>query len=203
MATAALYAVPGDAEMGIESGFPAEFRALVEEHRQKLLRQALAILRNHSDAEDVVQETFCEAFKDRDKLAQVQSLGAWLSVTNHRNALNRLRTRQREQHRLVRKQRELPTRALTTGGFSGIELRDSIAKAIEPLPPSVRAAVVLRYFEHLSYAQIAERLKISKRTVGTLLCQASAHLYKALQLDQKEPLPAAGDKEPTEPVEGE
>ena len=162
-------------------GLPASFWELVEQYRGELVNQALAILGSLEDAEDVAQETFCEAFRDREKLVQADSLGAWLRTINRANAVDRLRNRRRNSGRLQNKHRELPPRAFTTGGFSLLELRESLAKAIEALPEGLRAVVVLRYWEQLSYEEIAARLKLPTSTVWRRFYEASEILYGNLR----------------------
>ena len=160
---------------------PEQYWELIETHRADLIHQALAILGSLEDAEDVVQETFCEAFRHAERLAQVRSLRAYLRSINRANALNRLRDRRTSAAQAGRKQRELPPRLATTGGFSVLELREAIARAVETLPPKQRSVVVLRYLEHLSYEEIATRLKLNTGTVGWLLCEAALQLHGKLK----------------------
>lgn len=159
---------------------PAEFWEIVERYRGDLVNQAFALLGSQEDAEDIAQETFCEAFRDRDRLAKVRSLGAWLRQINRANALNRRRDRKRHSDRAQRKQLEAPGRAFTTGGFSTLVVREAVAKAIELLPEAQRETVVLHYWQHLGYDEIARRLKISPRTVRRNLHDAYQALYERL-----------------------
>ncbi|MCW8133857.1 MAG: RNA polymerase sigma factor [Planctomycetota bacterium] len=170
---------------------PAQYGELIERYRGELVNQALAICGTVEDAEDVVQETFCEAFRDPQRLASARSLGALLRSINRANALNRVRDRKRESAKPGRRQIEAPARAVTTGGFSLLELRDSVAKAIETLPPNLRTIVVLRYWQHLSYEEIAEKLKVPPGTVGRLLYEATLALYDRLKPHLETPAPAA------------
>ena len=156
---------------------PPQYWELIERYRSELTNQALAIIGNLQDAEDVVQETFCEAFKDSEKLTQARSLGAWLRGINKNKALNRVRDKRQESKRLI-----AAPRMDTTGGFSVLEMRESVAKAIESLPNNLREVIVLRYWDQLSYEQIAERLKLPSGTVGRLLHDASVKLYEKLNV---------------------
>lgn len=70
---------------------------------------------------------------------------------------------------------------MTTGGFSLVELRESVAKAIEGLPEKQREVVVLKYWEGLSYDEIARRLGSTEGTVGWLLCEAVNRLHDRLK----------------------
>ncbi|MFH0940211.1 MAG: RNA polymerase sigma factor [Planctomycetota bacterium] len=162
---------------------PQEFWDLVECHRTELMNQALAVLGNIEDAEEVVQETFCEVFRNRERLPQMRSLSGWLRAINRANALNYLRTKRRHRQKLARKQIEAPDRVMTTGGFSALEMREEIAKAIESLPHDLRMAIILRYWEDCSYAEIAKRLNIPQGTVWQRLCDAGLLLANKLNVE--------------------
>lgn len=63
-------------------GLPEAFWELVERYRGELVNQAYAILGSLPDAEDVVQESLCEAFNNRKRLVEARSLGALLRSIN-------------------------------------------------------------------------------------------------------------------------
>jgi RNA polymerase sigma-70 factor, ECF subfamily len=162
-----------------KAGIPERYWELVDQYREELLNQAYSLLGSRDDAEDVVQETFCEAFRDATKIAG-ESIGASLRLINKCNALNRIRANGRARKRTEQKQQNAPTRAFTTGGFSGIEVRETVNTALDTLPANLRQVVVLRYWEHLSYKEIAARLNIPVGAVGPLLSEASIRLFPKL-----------------------
>ena len=96
--------------------------------------------------------------------------------------MDRVRHQRRDSHKLIRMQQEDPQAMQTTGGFSGLERSDFVTKAIESLSPKMRAVVVLHYFEHLTYKEIAQRLNMPQGTVGRLLYEASTELYGKLEI---------------------
>lgn len=155
---------------------PDAFWDLLERFRPELIGQAAAILGNREDAEDVVQETFIAASRDPLKLPQ-KGLGAWLHSVNRANAVDRLRGRKSESQRVLRKVQQVPEEIFTTGGFSQLELRDSLKHAMRSLPENLRTIVELRFYKSLSYKQIAQQLKIPIGNVSSLLMDASAALY--------------------------
>lgn len=157
-----------------------ELWELIERYRSDLVNQGYAILGNLSDAEETAQETFCEAFQQKQQLNGVQSVGAWLRAINRSNALNRLRSRRRNARKESRRMAGAHVRQFTTGGFSALEIREAVTKAIEQLPEEQRRPIVLHYWEHLNYDQIAERLNTSPRTVRRLVREAYLSLYKGL-----------------------
>ena len=161
---------------------PEKFWELVDRYRGELLNQALAITGSFDDAEDVVQETFCEAFRDHQKLSQVRSFRAWLRTVNKTNALNRVRSKKHDSKRIDRKQLLAPEANVTTGGFTTLEVSDMVAKAIEGLSADQRTVVIMHFYEHLTHDQIAERTQISARTVRRLLYDASLMLHNKLKV---------------------
>jgi RNA polymerase sigma-70 factor (ECF subfamily) len=159
---------------------PEQYWEVVERCRPELIAQAQAILGSREDAEDVVQETFCEAARHVEQLAQAESVLAWLKSINRANALDNLRSRQRDSKRVQTRHEQSVGDAFTTGGFSRLELGDTLRTAMATLPPHLREAVRLRYFEHLSYKQIAVQLKIPIGNVGGMLMDASVALFAQL-----------------------
>jgi RNA polymerase sigma-70 factor (ECF subfamily) len=169
-----------DAQVGPNGEPPEKFWESVEQYRHELISQAQAILGNREDAEDVVQETFCEVIRNRSKLKDLRSLGAWLRTVNQSNALDRLRHRKRESKREIKKRQEAGEENWATGGFSLLETRELVTNSVEKLPSKMRAIVIMCYWDHLSPDQIAERLDISPRTVRRVLLDALLHLYASL-----------------------
>jgi RNA polymerase sigma-70 factor (ECF subfamily) len=158
------------------SGAPEQFWELLEGYRSTLIDQARSILGNSDEAEDVVQETFCEASSGRSKLPDSGSVLAWLRAINRCNALNRMRGKRRSSRLL---QAVGSGDASTTGGFGRLELRETLQSAIAGLPPDLQTLVKLRFFEHRSYKEIAKQMNIPVGSIGGLLLDASVRLSVA------------------------
>ena len=173
---------------------PDQVWALVDRYRGELINQAYSILGNLQDAEEVVQDSFCELYQKPKQLTEARSLGGLLRSINRANALDRLRSRRRDSQRLKRQQEAKMSPERTTGGFSQLDAREAISKAIEDLPERMRAIVNLRYWDHLPYEAIGQRLDLPTSTVWQLFYDASERLFEKLQdqlpLDTMQP--AAG-----------
>ena len=160
---------------------PERYWEVINQYRDRLLNQAHSIVGSREDAEDVVQETFCEAFRDGQKLSAACSIGTWLQVINHRNAVDKVRHNKSDTtHKSARLKAQHSEKTLTTGGFSALELRDSVSAVLAKLPRNLRTVVQLRFWEHLSYKEIADRLHVPVGSVSGLLLEASLHLYDKL-----------------------
>src|ERR1700746_2888624 len=69
----------------------AAIRAIIRSNNRRLYRLARGILRNDSEAEDVVQETYVRAFTHLDSFRGDSSLATWLARIAMNEALGRLR----------------------------------------------------------------------------------------------------------------
>ena len=136
--------------------------------RSALYRTA-ALLLPPDEAEDVVQEAFERAFKIKGFEAQTAEPVAWLRKVVGRIAVDRLRRRklwERIRTILILEPQTEPS----------TDLRDALRR----LPPRQRVALVLRYYQDASHAEIAEALSIGTDSVGPLLARAKRALREAL-----------------------
>jgi len=146
-------------------------RHLFETHRQRIFGFCLSQLGNHHDAEDAVQTTFLYAFGCLERGVVPEAELAWL----FKIALNVCRTRRRSLGR--RRRVEAPTDFDSCEyAFAAPERGDDqllgLSGALAAMPVNQRNALLLREWQGLSYAEIADRLTISQSAVETLLFRA-------------------------------
>ncbi|MEZ6189309.1 MAG: sigma-70 family RNA polymerase sigma factor [Planctomycetota bacterium] len=140
------------------------FARLVEVHREVAYRTAFWILRDADDAMDVTQEAFLRAYRSLNRFAERSSFRTWLRRIATNAALDRRQRRLREPE--LPEDLEPAARGPSASErLAQAETRALVREAIDALPPASRAAVVLRDVHGLSYAEIAETLKIPKGTV--------------------------------------
>lgn len=124
------------------------FRRLLHDYQQALYWHVRHIVGNHEDAEDALQETFLRAYRNIKKLRDASSTKAWL----YRIATN-------EALRLVDSRRE----TIDVADHSPIHedspdydsLAQALTAAINNLPPRQRAVFCMRYYDELTYDDIA------------------------------------------------
>jgi RNA polymerase sigma-70 factor (sigma-E family) len=137
-----------------------------------LVRLAALTTGSVAHAEEIVQDAFVQLYRRWD---QVQEPNAWLRVA----VLNGCRSwvrRRRLERRLP------PPLPLDVTTVDGIEVRD----ALSALTTRQRAAVILRYFEGLSEAEIASSLGCRPGTVKSLLSRSMDKLQEVLCNDNSE-----------------
>ena len=157
-------------------------RQLVEWHHAELYRYALALLRDASVAEDIVQGTFERALAALGKYPEERIRALHLRPWLYRIALNVVRNTWRDRRREVpvAQTPEKTDGRLDTGlGFASGSDREAWMDALEALwrlSERQRVAVALRYLEDLPYARISEATGWPENTCRTLVRRGIARL---------------------------
>jgi RNA polymerase sigma-70 factor (ECF subfamily) len=149
---------PADAAVvrRVLAGDAEAFGVLVARHHERCLRLAVHLVGDRADAEDAVQEALLRAYRHLGGYREEERFGAWLT----RILVNQCRTAR------ARARRALPAgvewaeadRAVAhpaDAAAPDAERREALARAIRRLPGDQREAVVLRYADELSYAEMA------------------------------------------------
>jgi len=158
-----------DAELvrACAQGAPEAFRELLARYRRSALTLAYQMLGNAEDAEDVAQEAFVRVFQAIPRFRQEAAFSTWL----YRIVTNLCLGRQRRRRPVV----ELETVAEPSSAESASRqvTADLVARQVlAELSPALRAVLVLREQEGLSYQEIAVALNVPMGTVRSRLSKA-------------------------------
>lgn len=175
-----------------QDGSSAAFDALVLRYRRQLVRQVLPLVRDNSEAEDIVQDALVSAFSSLRNFRGDSSFFTWL----YRIAINsakysRMRSTRRlplisdiadesDQERLFHEQEidlETPESILESQ-----QLLHLLSEAIDELPADYRDALLFRELEGLSYEEIAERMHCPVGTVRSRVHRARDSIATALRM---------------------
>lgn len=169
------------------------FRTIMQRHNRRLYRIARSILRDDSEAEDAVQETYVNAFAHLDRFRGESSLATWLSRIAINEALGRLRrerptadlelfeTRRRDAQVIQFPQTGASDDPEKT--MAQREILRLVERATDNLPEAFRIVFVARVIEGLSVEETADLLDLQPETVKTRLHRAR-HLVRK-QLDRQ------------------
>ncbi|MEH6951851.1 RNA polymerase sigma factor [Nitrobacter sp. NHB1] len=162
-------------------------RAIMQANNRKLYRIARGILRNDSEAEDVVQETYVRAFTHLDSFRGDSRLATWLARIAMNEALGRLR-RQRpsvdwttleesgaSNARIIR----FPVSAFVDDPEKTMaqrEIQHIVEHAVDELPEAFRIVFITRVIEGMNVEETAEILDLKPETVKTRLHRARTML---------------------------
>jgi RNA polymerase sigma-70 factor (sigma-E family) len=151
-------------------------RALFEDHYAGLCRLAHLIVGDAAQAEELVMDAFVRTFVGWRRIRDLDKADRYL----RRAVVNLSRSRNRRRHPEERSSLEgQPTMAFS------LDIDPEVARvvwdAVHALPHRQRAAVVLRYYEDLPEADIADALGCSVGTVKSQLSKARATLARSLE----------------------
>jgi len=157
------------------------FERLIRRHNQRAFRAARAIVRDDLEAEDVVQEAWVSAYTHLAGFAGRSAFSTWLTRIVINEAYARLR-------RLRRAGPPVEEGELMSIDRAGDPEDDAwrrqlgvlLERAIDRLPLTHRAVLVLRMIEQLSVAETAACLDVSEEVVRTRLHRARAALRRDL-----------------------
>jgi RNA polymerase sigma-70 factor (ECF subfamily) len=163
---------------------------LYDRYAGVLYAAASRITGDRTDAEEVVLETFAQAWREAPRFDPARgSVAAWLTMMARSRALDLVRARTRR-GRLAESARQAdPTRPPAMGGGESdpredialLERGQRVREALTTLPDPQREAIELAFFEGLSHSEIAERLNQPLGTVKTRLRLAIRKLRDLLQ----------------------
>jgi RNA polymerase sigma-70 factor, ECF subfamily len=140
-------------------------------------RYALAVMRNPTDAEDVTQTTFLNAYRAYvEKGSRPEKPQNWLIAIAHNVCRQRFRQTARRPSE-VSFEDDIADTVADDDALSGEDIR----RALGHLAFNQRAALVMRELEGRSYAEIAEILEVSTSAVETLIFRARRALREQLE----------------------
>jgi RNA polymerase sigma-70 factor, ECF subfamily len=147
---------------------------------------ARSYVKSAADAEDVVEETFLKLWAHRDRIRVRGSVKSYLSVAARNTALNYLgRRRVEAKYAALAPHDEVWGATLATNdaetSLQEQERAERVQRAIDALPSRARETYCLYYQRHLTYAQIAQVMGVSVRTVEAQLVRCVRKLTTQLR----------------------
>ncbi len=168
----------------------AAIRAIIKANNRLLYRLARGILRNDSEAEDVVQETYVRAFTHLDQFRGDLSLATWLARIAMNEALGRLRSQRPTVELASLRSGAIEAQVIQFPLAASIdpektmaqrEIHDVVERAIDELPEPFRLVFITRVVEGMNVEETAEILNLKPETVKTRLHRARAMLRENVE----------------------
>lgn len=162
----------------------AAIRAILQANNRRLFRIARGILRNDSEAEDVVQETYVRALTHLDAFRGQSSLSTWLVRIAMNEAMGRLRGRrpalQLDAERENKPRAEVIQFPATSSdpekSVAQRQIQAVVERAIDDLSEPFRLVFIARVIEEMSIDETADLLGLKPETVKTRLHRARGML---------------------------
>jgi len=180
-------------KLAVEKNDQQAFAKLMDRYRNSIFHMMLKMVHNKNDAEDLTLEAFAKAFKKLSSYAPNYAFSTWLFKIASNNCIDHIR--KKKLHLLSIDESSNPND--TTGAtnyanrlksntldpeekFIRIQKVDLIRKIMTQLSKKYRLMIELRYFEELTYDEIAKELDIPLGTVKAQLFRAKEIMYNLL-----------------------
>ncbi|MHB1000725.1 MAG: RNA polymerase sigma factor [Armatimonadota bacterium] len=166
---------------------PAEdvLEQLYDQYAHSLFRYALALTSCEDDAEDAVQEVFARLTRERKRLKSVESIKAYLYTSVRNAAYSILRSRRRRddlEEAVVHEDR-----IRCQPGHGECEIQAMVLReAFLQIPLEQREVLVLKVFDGMTFAEIAETIGTSINTAASRYRYGIERLRRALEEDHNE-----------------
>jgi RNA polymerase sigma-70 factor (ECF subfamily) len=145
------------------SNAEAGFRLLMEKYQQPLYWQIRRLVYNHEDANDVLQNCFIKVFRSIHAFEGKSKLYTWLYRIATNEAITFLSKRKQKFSTFTHFGEDgLADRLRADAYFDGDEAQIKLQEAVARLPEKQRIVFNLRYFDEMSYADMAEVLETSE-----------------------------------------
>jgi RNA polymerase sigma-70 factor (ECF subfamily) len=157
----------------------SEFLKTVMPFKDKVFRLAKRLLLSTEEAEDATQELYFKLWKNKNKLADYNSIEAFAMTMTKNYCFDRLKSKQASNLKLVHSNYQENGTSLQ----KRVELNDSVSlvhKLIENLPEQQKIIIQLRDIEEYEFEEIAEMLQINPTAVRVSLSRARKTIREQL-----------------------
>lgn len=159
------------------------FKQYYKKYYTPLCNYAYKLVKNWSDAEEIVQNVFVKIWNSIDKLTIKDSFENYLFSATRNQAIDLIRKAQKDQRLKNLGDNNLIVSAIDDSindSADKILIKERLRVAIESLKPNRKEIVTLYSFEGLTQAEIAQHLNISKRSVEDNIAKAIKKLRETL-----------------------
>jgi len=156
---------------------------VIRKYRDRLFYHALGIVKDYEEAYDVVQEVFIRAMRERRLYNDDFRIKAWLFRVTSNLCFNLVRDRKRRGAILDAMMKPESARADQIDAVFKGERREEVMASIDKMTRDHKEILLLRYYDDLSYAEIASVLDIKLGTVMSRLSRARSRLLAEMGAD--------------------
>jgi RNA polymerase sigma-70 factor, ECF subfamily len=169
-----------DLMLAVGEGDLEAFEELVQRHQTWAWGIAHRFLGHKEESEDVVQDAFLRLLEASGRYQPVCSLKTYFYQIITRLCLDRAK---KKRPRYLDVIPDVPASGLDAPGeMEKAQEADAVRAALDALVPQQRMAVVLRYYEGLSYQDIASALETTPKAVERLLARGRDRLQASLKI---------------------
>jgi len=164
-----------------KKGDSRSYETLYQQYAKAMYNTSLRIVNNSSDAEDVLQEAFMDAFRYLNDFNYKSTFGAWLKRIVINKSINILRKHKADLVDIDKASvQEMPNDEVLDEEQIQFKVAE-VKKAITMLPNGYRTVLTLYLFEGYDHEEIADIMRISQSTVRTQYHRAKQKLLHIIK----------------------
>ena len=176
-----------------QKGDPEAFRDLFNKHKRNVINLSYRFVQNKETAEDVAQDVFIKIYEKKFRFDPRAKFSTWLYKVTVNAAIDRTRkksffdrsldkteTDEEGESKTLLETLSDPSVVSPADTLAGKEIRNLVQTEIQKLPEKLKAPILLRHFENLSYEEIARILGITAKAVERKIYHAKEVLRKKL-----------------------
>lgn len=173
-----------DSTWKLIAGDESTFAGIVQELTEPIYRFLYRMLGNAEDAEDLTQDTFYEFHKTRHKVRPDADVRPYVYTIAKRKAISLIRWR--KVRRILSPLTAENSEIIASGSprpdhlYHDLKLEEAVQNKLNCLKPDARAAIILRFFEDLSFQEIAQVMDKPESTVKSMIYRGELELRKRL-----------------------
>lgn len=172
------------AEMVLE-GDNVAFDYLFDRYREAIHRLFVQRTGSRTDADDLLQETFIKVYIRIHRYNPVYTFGQWVYTIARNTFVDYVRKQQDDlpiDERFASPPSNIPT---PEENIIRQQQRNQIERYLDRMTPRYRELIVLRFFDELSYEEIADKLALPMGTVKTRIHRARAEMCRLIAADDR------------------
>lgn len=171
------------------------FQDIIDIYSSRIYNTAFGITKNHSEAEEVLQETFIVIYKNIDQLRSIKALSSWIHRITVNSANMKMRKQKRDRHLQQKVSFENIDMTINSidnkedvnlSSLLGEEEKNVVMQAISDLPDGYKNVILLNDFKNFSLRKTSDILNISIPAVKSRLHRARRKLKRKLDTYFKE-----------------
>jgi RNA polymerase sigma-70 factor (ECF subfamily) len=182
-------------------GDQSAWEAVVSQYWRRVFNVAYKFVGRHDEAEDLTQDVFLKVFRSLATFDRRANFQTWLISVSRNLCIDHYRSVRKERETIDRDVRsdDLASASPDVSPLVALERRDlaeQLREALRHLPETLRAAVVMRDMQELSYQEIALRLGLPEGTVKSRINRGRHELARQIRRlrERSRPVPAHSER---------
>ncbi len=173
---------PTDAELmfQVQKGSKKAFETLVRRYEIHLMRYLTRMTGTMTEAEDLFQDCWTKVYESRRDYRKGEDPKGWIFTIARNSCFNYIKRREKMKSYDPEVIDEQPDH-MSDPTVEQFEKTESVNKALQSLSLAHREAIVLRFYQGLSYSEIAEAMGVPVGTVGYWISEALSVLTEKLK----------------------